>query len=152
MKTAFARRLAAGWQRWRCGCNRMSDITQPLQQPRRNPLDLMLAAGWVLLLLLLSAPLLLTATASIGSWLMACVPLLLTLPGLWRRHGRSLQWLCFLVLFYFTLGVLQAFSPDPRIHWLGLATSFLCVLLFGTAIVNLRRWRQSGTAPRNHGE
>lgn len=116
-----------------------------MTQPRRNPLDLVLAVGWVLLLLLLSAPLLLTETASIGSWLMACVPLLLTLPGLLRRHGRSLQWLCFLVLFYFTLGVLQAFSPEPRIHWLGLGTSFLCVLLFGAAIVNLRRWRQTGT-------
>jgi len=122
-----------------------------LLQAKRNPLDLVLAVGWVLLLLLLSAPLLLSGTASIGSWLMACVPLLVTLPGLLRRHGRSLQWLCFLVLFYFTLGVLQAFSPDPRIHWLGLVTSFLCVLLFGAAIVNLRRWRQPATPLANPG-
>jgi uncharacterized membrane protein len=129
----------------------MPDTMPLLLQAKRNPLDLVLAVGWVLLLLLLSAPLLLSATASIGSWLMACVPLLLTLPGLLHRHGRSLQWLCFLVLFYFTLGVLQAFSPDSRIHWLGLVTSFLCVLLFGAAIVNLRRWRQSGTPPANPG-
>lgn len=108
------------------------------------PLELVLAGSWLALLALLSLPLLVPGGTSPGLWLMAVVPLLLTLPGLLRRHSRSLQWLCFLVLFHFTLGILQAFSADLRIRWLGLGTSLLCVLLFTAAIVNLRHWRRHG--------
>lgn len=104
-------------------------------------LDLILATSWLALLLLLSAPLALVDGASLGSWLMACVPLLLTLPGLLRRNRRSLQWLGFLVLFYFMLGVLQAFSPQPLLRGIGLLLILFCALLFGAAIVSLRHGR-----------
>jgi uncharacterized membrane protein len=105
----------------------------------RTPLQTVLQGSWLALLLLLSAPLLLNDTASIGLWLMQCIPLVLTLPGIRSRSSRALQWLCFLVLFYFTQGVLQLFSPGAAQRWLGALTILFCLVLFTAAIVSLRR-------------
>jgi len=115
--------------------------TMPKKPAHPVLLDAVMATSWLALLLLLSAPLLLVDGSSLGAWLMACLPLLLTLPGLLRRNRRSLQWLGFLVLFYFTLGVLQAFSPQPLLRWIGLLLILFCALLFGAAIVSLRHGR-----------
>ena len=109
----------------------------------RSPLDLLLLGGWGLLLLALSAPLFLDTGASIGFWLMQCVPWLLLLPGLLKRSSRSLQWLCFLVLFFLMAGILQVFSPAPFIRALGVVTILLCAFLFPAAIVTLRRRRRA---------
>jgi uncharacterized membrane protein len=115
--------------------------TMPKKPAHPVLLDAVMATSWLALLLLLSAPLLLVDGSSLGAWLMACLPLLLTLPGLLRRNRRSLQWLGFLVLFYFMLGVLQAFSPQPLLRWIGLLLILFCALLFGAAIVSLRHGR-----------
>jgi len=115
--------------------------TMPKKPAHPVLLDVVMATSWLALLLLLSAPLLLVDGSSLGAWLMACLPLLLTLPGLLRRNRRSLQWLGFLVLFYFTLGVLQTFSPQPLLRWIGLLLILFCALLFGAAIVSLRHGR-----------
>ena len=103
----------------------------------------------VVLLLVFTAPLLFAANASIGLWLMQCVPLLLTLPGLVRRQPRALQWLGFLVLFYFMNGVLQAASAVPLQRWLGALTVLLCVALFTAVIVAVRGGRRP-QHPRTH--
>ncbi|MGV3591021.1 MAG: DUF2069 domain-containing protein [Gammaproteobacteria bacterium] len=96
----------------------------------------------VALLLLFSAPVVLADNASVGLWLMQCVPLVLTLPGLWRHRPRALQWLGFLVLFYFMNGVLQAASAAPLYRWLGALTVLLCVALFTAVIVAVRGGRR----------
>ena len=96
------------------------------------------------LLVTLSAPLLLSENASIGLWLMQCIPLALTVPGVLKRNTRALQWLGFLVLFYFTQGVLQAFSAASLQRWLGALTLLFCLVLFTAVIVAVRR----GTPPQ----
>ena len=110
--------------------------------PVRVLLQRLLLGCWIGLALVLSAPLVFGTNASIGLWLMQIVPLPLTLPGLRRRQPRALQWLGFLVLFYFTHGVLQAASTLPMQRWLGILTLLLCVTLFAAVIVTLRIDRQ----------
>lgn len=101
-------------------------------------LVILLQGGASCLLLLFALPLLLPGTSSVGWWLMQSLPLLLVLLRLHRPEARPLQWLGFLVLFYFTVGVLQLFSPDTLQRWLGGLTIACCCLLFPLAIVRLR--------------
>jgi uncharacterized membrane protein len=106
------------------------------------PLHRLLLACWLGLMLVLSAPLMLHDTASIGFWLMQIVPLLITLPGLIQRQIRSLLWLGFLVQFYFINGVLQAASAAPLQRGLGALTLLLCLTLFTAVIVAVRSTRK----------
>ena len=118
----------------------------------RSALDRLILLCWALQLGALSAPLLLDSNASIGFWLMQCLPWLLLLPGLLRGKPRSLQWLGFLVLFLFTIGVLQVFSPAPASRLLGTVTILLCAILFVAAIVSLRYQRRSAhSGESSHG-
>lgn len=90
------------------------------------------------LLVLFTLPLLLPGSGSIGWWLMQVLPLALLLPRLHLAQRRPLQWLGFLVLFYFTVGVLQIFDSSPSQRWLGAATVLCCCVLFVAAIVRSR--------------
>jgi uncharacterized membrane protein len=108
----------------------------------KSPLHALLLGCWLGLLLVFTAALVLRDNASIGLWLMQTVPLLLTLPGLLKLKSRALQWLGFLVLFYFTNGVLQASSAEPAQRWLGLVTLLLCLVLFTAVIVAVRSTRK----------
>lgn len=98
----------------------------------------LMQATVVLLLVLFSLPWVLQEHYSVGWWLMLVLPLLLLLPRLHTNARRPLQWLGFLVLFYFAVGVLQLFSADPLQRWLGALTVLGCLLLFTAAIVRLR--------------
>jgi uncharacterized membrane protein len=91
------------------------------------------------LLMLFTLPLLLAGQGSMGQLLMQVLPLLMLLPQLHLAKRRPLQWLGFLVLFYFTHGVLQLFTPDPLQRALGAGTVLCCFILFVTAIVRLRQ-------------
>ena len=64
------------------------------------------------------------------------VPIAMTLPGLFRGHGRSAQWLCFITLFYLVHGILLAFSPGMLVT--GLLESLICLGLFVSAIIFVR--------------
>lgn len=108
------------------------------QQLKPQQLRLVLQLGSALLLLLFTLPLILPGEASIGLWLMQAVPLFLVLRRLHKYESRPLQWLGFLVLFYFTVGVLQIFTPSTTERWLGSLTVLCCCLLFPLAIVQLR--------------
>jgi uncharacterized membrane protein len=107
---------------------------------------LVMLVCWLGLVLVLSAPLLLRVllgdNASVGFWLMQIVPLLLILPGILKLGSRTLQWTGFLVLFYFTQGVLQIFSAQPLQRWLGALTLLFCLVLFTAVIVTMRRGKQ----------
>ncbi len=109
--------------------------------PPKSPLHLLLLSCWLLLLLCVTAPLVLSETHSIGLWLMQAVPLLLTLPGVLKMHSRTLLWLAFLVLFCLLNGVLQVAGPLPVQRWLGALTLLLCLVLFTAVIVAVRRGR-----------
>jgi uncharacterized membrane protein len=70
-----------------------------------------------------------------------CFPLLLTFPGLLKNRTRSIQWLCFLDLFFLTHGILKAFTPGQFIP--GIAEAVICVALFVSAIIFIRSLRQT---------
>jgi uncharacterized membrane protein len=106
------------------------------------PLHGVLLGCWLGLMLLISAPLFINTTASIGLWLMQAVPLLITLPGLLKLHSRTLLWLGFLIQFYFINGVLQVSSAAPAQRWLGALTLLLCLTLFTAVIVAVRSARK----------
>jgi uncharacterized membrane protein len=108
----------------------------------QSPLHALLLGCWLGLMLLISAPLVLNATASIGLWLMQAVPLLIALPGLLKLHTRTLLWLGFLVQFYFINGVLQVSGATPAQKVLGALTLLLCLTLFTAVIVAVRSARK----------
>ncbi|MES2603526.1 MAG: DUF2069 domain-containing protein [Pseudomonadota bacterium] len=106
----------------------------------------LLLAGSVLLLLLFSLILWLNPAGSIGLWLMQVLPLLLTVPGQYRRQPRSLQWLGFLLLFYLLGGILQAFNPLPILRMLGFCLTALAFLMFVVLLTLMKsRKPQSST-------
>jgi len=108
----------------------------------QSPLHGLLLGCWLGLMLLITAPLLLSTRASVGLWLMQALPLLITLPGLVKLHARTLLWLGFLVQFYFINGVLQIWGATPAQRWLGALTLLLCLGLFTAVIVAVRRARK----------
>ncbi len=74
---------------------------------------------------------------SIIRWLVQIIPLLLFIPALLKAGLRPYQWLCFMVLLYFLLGVLTIFTPEQLIA--GIAITFFCVFLFCAAIFYIHR-------------
>ena len=46
--------------------------------------------------------------------LIACLPLLIPLLGLARQHYRSMIWAGLLLMLYFTIGVMEAWSNPPQ--------------------------------------
>ncbi len=71
--------------------------------------------------------------------IIATLPLLLLLPGMARENYKSLSMLCFLTLFYFTVIVLNLWSPNRVfLDWLSLA---LISVLFCAAMM-FSRWKQ----------
>ena len=67
-------------------------------------------------------------------WLIQTIPLLLVLPGWWRRQTRSGIWLDFLLLFYFLLFVGLAAGAHHRIAHVLMAllvvAAFISAMLF----------------------
>lgn len=73
-------------------------------------------------------------------WLARVSPLLLLAPGVIRRWPRWFAWLCFVVLFYFTSAVVDAFLHNDIAGWLQTA---LCVSLFASSMFYVRWHYQS---------
>ncbi len=84
------------------------------QKPTKNKYAFYLTwlsyAGLILMMILTSLPSYLPEGSS--PWVIASVkliPLLIVLPGLIKDNLRAYTWLCFIVLFYFTQSVVEAF-------------------------------------------
>ena len=64
------------------------------------------------------------------------LPLLLALPGVWRRRLYTLQWASMLILLYFAEGVVRGWSDrglSARLGWLETALAvvfFVCTLAY----------------------
>ena len=69
------------------------------------------------------------------------IPLALTLPGQFSKSSRSMQWLCFVVLFFLIQGILLAFTPGRM--WAGLTETGICLILFFSAIIFIRASRKT---------
>ena len=79
--------------------------------------------------------------ASWVPWLVLCfklLPLLIVAPGLVLGSARGHAWACYVVNFYFILGVLAAFEPNRAL--LGWAEIVLSLTLFCAAML-YTRWR-----------
>ena len=68
------------------------------------------------------------------------LPLLLPLPGLWRRRMYTYRWLSLMVWFYFTEGVVRATSEHGLGAVLATIEVVLCLLLFAACAAHVR-WR-----------
>ena len=74
-----------------------------------------------------------------GSWLMLkALPLLLPLFGLLRAQRRAYQWASFLILAYFTEGVVRGWSDSGLSQQLALVEVALSVVFFFCAIYAAR--------------
>lgn len=70
-----------------------------------------------------------------GSWLMLKVlPLLLPLLGILHGKRYTFQWACMLILFYFTEGVVRAWSDPAPSSTLALVEISLSVVFFFAAV------------------
>ena len=72
-------------------------------------------------------------------WLIQTLPLLIFLKGLVQNNLKTYAWMCFVVLLYFTHGVLLAFDPARR--WLGVTETLLCVTMFVALILFIRQYQ-----------
>lgn len=99
----------------------------------------LLLAGSAILLLLFTLFCLLSPERNILLWLMQALPLLVTLPGQRRAERRALQWLGFLLLFYFVNGILQAFNAVPILRMLAFAQVLTSLVMFVTVLLILKR-------------
>ena len=68
-------------------------------------------------------------------WFLRLLPLLIFVPAVVTRHGRGFAWMCFVVLFYFTSGVVSGWAHQSWVGWL-LAVESLA--LFTTSIFFVR--------------
>lgn len=68
------------------------------------------------------------------------VPLLVFLPGLVRGHNRTLIWMSFVLLVYFTLSFMAAWSG--RGDWPHWSLAGVSLLLFMLALCHIRLNRQ----------
>lgn len=74
--------------------------------------------------------------------LIQCVPLLVFVPGIRANYHRTYSWLCFVVLFYFIVGVTNVMSPlADSFGWIQLVAS---VCLFIAAMMT-SRWLQQAS-------
>lgn len=73
------------------------------------------------------------------------IPLLIFAPGLLQTRIRTYAWMSFVVLLYFVHAVLVAFRPEQLIQ--GLIEVSLCVGLFVSLLIFIRRYREYYGAP-----
>ncbi len=75
-------------------------------------------------------------------WLIWCfrvLPLLIFLPAVVTQYGRGFIWLGFVVLFYFTSGVVSGWVYSS---WAGWLLAFESLLLFATTVLFVRWYFQ----------
>lgn len=122
-------------------------MTQLANRPTRNTIAFYIIwASYILLLLMMtitSLPSFLPEGSS--PWVIGGVklfPLLIVLPGLIKDSLRAYTWLCFIVLFYFTQAVVEAFLSKGGS--LDLFITLLTVAIFLSAMFYIKWERAEG--------
>ena len=64
------------------------------------------------------------------------VPLLILLPGLIKARSKTYQWLCFVIMLYFTDGIMRAYLSGY--DWPPTLMTLLTAGIFITAIIRIR--------------
>lgn len=106
---------------------------------------LALASYAILLILMVTSTLLSTLPEEASRGLMLavkCLPLIIFLPGLLKGSLRTHMWLCFVVLFYFTRAVVDAFLTEGAL--LESLTTAITVTLFIASMMYVRWQKQAG--------
>ncbi len=98
----------------------------------------LLPLGAVLLILLAGVNWYVQPAGGAMLWAMQALPLLLTLPGLFRRNRRSLQWLGFILLFIMLVSITQAFNGLPILRMLGIISLLLALAMFAGLLVSMK--------------
>jgi uncharacterized membrane protein len=82
-----------------------------------------------------------------GSWLaLKVLPLCIPIAGLLRNRMYTYRWLSLLVWFYFTEGVVRAYSDHGLSAQLAMLEVALCVALFAACVMHVRiRLRRAKT-------
>ncbi len=113
----------------------MPSTPEPLlQQLRAGTLALLLA----LIVLGLAWELVLAPTGS-GTLALKVLPLAFAVPGLLKHRLYTYRWLSLLVWLYVTEGLVRSTSEAGPGRWLAAGEVLLCVALFTTATVYIRR-------------
>ncbi|MBV1915386.1 MAG: DUF2069 domain-containing protein [Pseudomonadales bacterium] len=73
------------------------------------------------------------------------LPLMIFIPGLIQGSERSHAWLCFVVLVYFTLGILELFGLTNRLE--GMLITLFSTLLFISSTLYIRWNKSEQTSP-----
>ena len=100
---------------------------------------------YVLLIIALLADSL-TAGTHLALTLIATAPLLLFLPGLLRENHRTLAYLCFVTLLYFTAIVTNLFEPDSNPYTV---LALVAVTLLFVSAMMYSRWLRSAATAQN---
>lgn len=77
------------------------------------------------------------------NWTVMLVPiatLLIFIPGILLKNARSFDWLCFVILLHFTVGISNAMSPHAS--WADYLQTLLSVIIFIAAMMT-SRWLKS---------
>lgn len=69
-----------------------------------------------------------------------CFSLAIFLPGMIQNHARSYDWLCFVILIHFTVGVTNVMSP--AVAWNDYVQTLLTSALFISAMM-ASRWQKA---------
>ncbi len=69
-----------------------------------------------------------------------CLSLAIFLPGMLQNHARSYDWLCFVILIHFTVGVTNVMSPSSA--WNDYVQTLLSSALFISAMM-ASRWQKA---------
>ncbi|WP_439136284.1 DUF2069 domain-containing protein [Pseudomaricurvus sp.] len=69
-----------------------------------------------------------------------CLSLIIFVPGILRNHARSYDWLCFVILIHFVVGVTNSMSPTAA--WNDYLQTALTVILFISAMM-ASRWQKA---------
>ncbi|MDJ0776483.1 MAG: DUF2069 domain-containing protein [Gammaproteobacteria bacterium] len=108
-----------------------------------HPLKIVSLASWLLLFGCQLGLLWPTLEIDLYWVALACLPLLVPLPGLLRGRRYTYKWVGFLTLIYFCVGVSETMA-NPALLVYGLGTTFGSVTLFLAAIYYTRFLRQAG--------
>jgi uncharacterized membrane protein len=125
----------------------MSNLSSPSSKTLKNSIALHLIWSAYVLLLLMMIVTSLPGIVPDGSspWLILIIklsPLLLVLPGMAMDSLRAHTWLCFIVLFYFTQSVVEAFlSLGATID---LFITLLTIVIFLSAMLYIKWERNLG--------
>jgi len=108
------------------------------------------AAGSLIALILLSLAweLWLAPLRPGGSWLaLKALPLAIALPGILRGKRYTFQWASMLILFYFTEGVVRAWSEAGASRALALTEIALTLIFYTAAVIYSRITRPGRSSP-----